>query len=79
MLLSTKHFNVIGGRKLVPCFVGPFFYYTVGWTFSLPAKSGNTPKLSTTYLSISLFLGSFHEGGDGYLHPTAVYVEDEQE
>ena len=24
VLLSTKHSNVIGDRKLVPCFVGPF-------------------------------------------------------
>ena len=41
VLLLMKHLNVTGDRKLVPRFVGPFSILQGGWTFGLPAESGN--------------------------------------
>ena len=77
VLLLIKHLNVMGDRKLVPHYMGPFSI--VQWVGPLYYQ----PKLGTHYSQVYLIfhvslLKRFHAGGDGHLHPTAVYVEDEK-
>ena len=78
VLLSTKHLNVTGDGKLVTSFVG---------SFSIVQRVGPLPyslNLGTNYSQVhpifhASLLKPFCAGANGYPHPTAVYIEDEQE
>ena len=77
VLLSMKHLNLTGERKLVHLFVGPFSI--VQWAGPLAYQL----NLGTCYIQVHpIFyispLEPFCVGGYGCPHPTAVYVEDER-
>ena len=75
VLLSTKHLNVMGDRKLVPNFVGPFSI--VQWVRPLAYRLHLGTHLSRVHpiFYVSL-IKPFNAGGDGYSHPIAVYIKD---
>ena len=77
VMLSMKYLNIMGDRKLVSRFgnlfsiiqwIGPFAYWL---------NLGTLYGLVYPIFNISL-LKPFCSGGNRYLHPVAVYVEDEQ-
>ena len=78
VLLSTKYLNTTGDRKMVPCFVEPFSIISRVRPLAYQMSLGTCYSQLYPIFHISL-PKSFRAGGDGYLHPTAVYVEDEQE
>ena len=78
MLLSMKHLNVMGDRKLVPCFVGPFSIAELVGPLVYWLNLGNCYSQLHSIFHVSL-TKPFRAGSDGYLYPRAVYVEDKQE
>ena len=77
VLLSIKHLNIIGDRRLLTHFVGSFFI--VQWVEHLAyyLNLGNCYSRVHPIFYISL-LKPFCAGGDDYPHPTAVYIKDQQ-
>ena len=78
VLLLMKHLNATGDRKLVPRFVGPFSILKGVRPLAYQLNLGTCYNQVHPIFHVSL-LKPFCAGGDGYLHPTAVYVIDEQE
>ena len=70
--------SVTGDRKLLPRFVGHFSI--IQWVGPLTYQLHLGNHYSQVHLVFNFpFRKPFHAGGDGYLHPTAVYINDEQE
>ena len=78
VLLSMKHLDATGEKKLVRSFVGTFSIVQRVGPLAYPINLGTCYGLVHFIFQISL-LKSFGAGSNGYLHPTAVYIEDEQE
>ena len=78
MLLLLIHLNVMGNSKLVPGFVGPFSIVQWVGPLALQLNLGNCYSQVHPIFYVSL-LKLFNAAGDGYLHPTVVYIKDKQE
>ena len=71
VLISMKHLNVVGDRKLLPHFVGTFSI--IQWVVPLAYWLNLVTCYSQVHPIFCVsFLKPFHACGDRYPHPTAV-------
>ena len=77
MLLLTKHLNVMGDRKLVSRFVGPFSIVQGVVSLTYQLNLGIFYSQVHTIFHVSLFK-LFNTGVDRYPHPASMCDKDEQ-
>ena len=75
VLLSMKHLNVTGDRKLVPSFVGPFSIVQWGWTLGLLAEFWEPAIVEHIQSFTSLFLSLFMQVVMG-IHIQQLYISN---